>query len=93
MLHSKFRYYVPIKEIGYESIYFYKDEFDERIVPNEIVDYLEGMIQIETAAYTDEFGLEYMVIQVETDAPIPYEVWLVNGEVVPDFTILEDNQS
>lgn len=51
VLEKKFNYYVPtIKELSYESVYFYKDEFDERIVPKEVVDHLESTIQTETAS-------------------------------------------
>ena len=49
VLHAKYGYYVPTN----------KNEFDELIVPKEVVDHLEGTIQTETAAYTDEAGVEY----------------------------------
>jgi len=92
VLFQKYGYYVPISEIGYESHTFYKEEIDERLVPTFVLEHLENLIQTESANYTDAEGNYYLVIQVETDQPEPYEVWLVNDEVVPNFTDMEDEQ-
>ncbi|WP_342533889.1 hypothetical protein MHB40_03160 [Lysinibacillus sp. FSL K6-0057] len=92
VLFQKYGYYVPISEIGYESHSFYKEEIDERLVPMFVLEHLENLIQTESANYTDAEGNYYLVIQVETDQPEPYEVWLVNDEVVPNFTDMEDEQ-
>ena len=85
VLFQKYGYYVPLAEIGYESHLFNKEEIDEELVPTSVIDHLEGSISTESASYTDAEGNYYLVIQVETGAIEPYEVWLVNGEVVPNF--------
>ena len=85
VLFQKYGYYVPLKEIGYESHTFYREEIDEDLVPASVLERLEEPIQTESASYTDAKGDYYLVIQVETGNVTPYEVWLVNGEVVPNF--------
>ena len=90
VLFQKYGYYVPISEIGYESHIFYREEIDERLVPPFVLEHLEDPISTESANYTDAEGNYFLVIQVETDQPEPYEVWLVNDEVVPNFARMED---
>ena len=85
VLFQKYGYYVPLAEIGYESNLFYKEEIDEELVPTSVIDQLEGSISTESASYTDAEGNYYLVIQVETGAVDPYEVWLVNGVVDKEF--------
>lgn len=85
VLTKKLGYYVPISEIGYESMSFYKDEVDEQLVPSHIIEHLAEAINADIASYTDVDGNYYLVIIIETGLPEPYEVWLVNDEVVIDF--------
>lgn len=92
VLFQKYGYYVPLAEIGYESHLFYKEEIDEELVPTSVIDHLEGPISTESASYTDAEGNYYLVIQVETGAVEPYEVWLVNDVVVPNFVEMENEQ-
>lgn len=80
---EKYDIYVPINEVGMESVTLYKEEFDERLVPAGVIDHLEGPIETESANYIDANGDEHLVILVETGCAEPYEVWLLNGEVVP----------
>lgn len=85
VLTKKLGYYVPISEIGYESMSFYKDEVDEQLVPSHIIEHLAEAINADSASYTDVDGNYYLVIIIETGLPEPYEVWLVNDEVVGDY--------
>ncbi|RUL49800.1 hypothetical protein [Lysinibacillus antri] len=78
VLTKKLGYYVPISEIGFESLSFYKDEIDETLVPLHIIDHLVELIVANSASYTDVAGNYYLVIIVETGLSEPYEVWLVN---------------
>ncbi|MCM3389148.1 hypothetical protein M3649_13480 [Ureibacillus chungkukjangi] len=71
VLHQKYGYYVPIREIGYESNLFYKDELDENLVPLEVVDHLVEPFMTVAASYTDVEGNYFLVIQVETGAVEP----------------------
>ncbi|WP_233190065.1 hypothetical protein [Sporosarcina sp. P35] len=64
-----------------------RDEVDERLVPLHVIDHLADPILADSASYTDEKGNFYLVIIIETGLPEPYEVWLVNDEIVPDFTV------
>lgn len=85
VLTKKLGFYVPISEIGYESIWFMKEEVDERLVPKHILESLSDTIVADTASYTDAEGNYYLVIIIEAGNPEPYEVWLVNDEVDPLF--------
>ena len=79
---EKYGIHVPISEVGMESIILYKEEFDEKLVPVGVVDHLEGPIETESASYIDGNGNEHLVILVEIGCVDPYEVWLLNGEVI-----------
>ena len=82
---SKLGYYVPINQIGYETIRLMKDEVDTMLIPKYILDNLGDPIVADSASYTDANGKYYLVIIIETGLPEPYEVWLVNDEVVRNF--------
>ncbi|WP_312505954.1 hypothetical protein [Lysinibacillus sp.] len=92
VLFQKYGFYVPLVEIGYESYTFYKEEIDEALVPASVIEHLEEPILTESASYIDLEGNYYLVIQVETGAVEPYEVWLVNDEVVPHFAKQEEEE-
>ncbi|MDN4492146.1 hypothetical protein [Ureibacillus aquaedulcis] len=85
VLTKKLGYYVPIREIGHETISFYKEEVDHLLVPSHIINHLAEPIIADSASYTDAVGNYYLVIIIETRLPEPYEVWLVNDEVVSEF--------
>lgn len=72
-------------EIDYESHTFYREEIDENLVPDSILECLEETIQTESASYIDVEEDYYLVIHVETNNVEPYEVCLVNGEVDKHF--------
>ena len=85
VLTKKLGYYVPIREIGYETLWFIKDEVDAALVPPNIIEHLAEPIIADSASYTDNDGNYYLVLIIETGYPEAYEVWLVNDKVVPDF--------
>lgn len=85
VLFQKYGYYLPLSEIGYESMVFYREEIDEELVPASVLEHLVEPFQTESASYTDAEGNYYLVIQVEVGEVEPYEVWMVNDEVVKDF--------
>jgi len=87
---KKYGISVPLSEVGMESVTLFKEEFDEDLVPAVVIDHLEGPIETESASYTDENGDEYLVILVETGSVDPYEVWLLNGEVISSKCGRED---
>lgn len=79
---EKYGIHGSIGEVGMESISLFKEEFDEQLVPARFIDHLEGLIEAESASYIDENGDEYLIILVEIGCVDPYEVWLLNGEVI-----------
>ncbi|MEL4024032.1 hypothetical protein [Lysinibacillus endophyticus] len=85
VLTKKLGFYVPISEIGYETMSFYKEEVDHVLVPPHIIEHLAEPIIADSASYTDSDGNYYLVIIIETGLPEPYEVWLVNDKVIPEF--------
>lgn len=85
VLTEKLGYYVPIEKIGYETVGFMKDEIDEALVKLDVIDHLAEPIYADSASYTDADGNYYLLLSIETGLPDPYEVWLVNDEVVSDF--------
>ena len=88
---EKYGIYVPLSEVGYETVFLYKEEMDEQLVPAGVVVHLEVPIETESASYNDENGDEYFVMLVETGCVDPYEVWLLNGEVIPNNAGSDDN--
>lgn len=85
VLTKRLGYYVPISEIGYETIAFMKDEIDEAIIKLEVINHLAEPIYADSANYTDAEGDYYLLLSIETGLPDPYEVWLVNDEIVRGF--------
>lgn len=83
ILTKKLGIYVPISQIGYETICFMKDEVDETLIPPHIISHLSEPITADSASYTDEDGNYYLIIIIETGNQESYEVWLVNDEVIP----------
>ncbi|AWE06342.1 hypothetical protein DCE79_02605 [Lysinibacillus sp. 2017] len=86
VLFKKYGYYVPISEIGYESHEFYAEEIDEALVPKYVIEHLAEPITTESASYTDANGDYYLVMHIETGEVEPYEVWMINDEIIPNFT-------
>lgn len=84
VLFQKYGYYIPISQIGYESHAFYRQEIDEQLVPNFVLEHLEEPFETENASYTDAEGNYYLIIQVDINEE-PYKIWLVNDEVVRNF--------
>lgn len=85
VLTEKLGYYVPIEEIGYETLAFMLDEIDEAIIKLEVINHLAEPIYVDSANYTDAEGNYYLLLSIETGLPDPYELWLVNDEIVRDF--------
>lgn len=76
---------IAIDEVGYESLQFEKEEIDETLIPTEILAHLPEPIVITSVDFTDADGNYYLYLSVSRDViGLPsYEVWLINGEVIP----------
>ena len=77
---------ISIDEVGYESILFEKEEIDETLIPTSILAPLPEPIVTSSVDFTDTDGNYYLYLSVSRDEinKPPYEVWLVNGEVIPN---------
>ena len=77
---------ISIDEIGYESLLFEQGEIDETLIPTAILAPLPETIVTTSADFTDDEGNYYLYLSVSRDEinkPLN-EVWLVNGEVIPN---------
>jgi len=77
---------ISIDQVGYESLLFEKEEIDERLIPTAILASLSEPIVTSSVDYTDEEGNYYLYLSVSRDEiGLPtYEVWLLNGELIPN---------
>ncbi|MGE7672111.1 hypothetical protein ACQKMV_00830 [Lysinibacillus sp. NPDC094403] len=77
---------ISVNEVGYESLQFEKEEIDEILIPTEILAPLLEPIMTTSVDYTDAEGNYYLYLSVSRDEiGLPsYEVWLVNGELIPN---------
>lgn len=77
---------ISIDEVGYESLLFEKEEIDETLIPTSILARLPEPIETSSVDYTDKEGNYYLYLSVSCDdiGLPPYEVWLINGEVIPN---------
>lgn len=75
---------ILLDELGYESLCFEKEEIDEKLIPKEVLAPLKEPIVPSSVDYTDEEGHYYLYLAVcREDIKLePYEVRLVNGEVI-----------
>lgn len=73
---------VPQTEIPVESVQLYADEMGEKLVPVDVLKNVTEPIDAEMASYSDEIGVEYLLIQLEIGRGKIHEVWLVDDEVV-----------
>ncbi|ATP39002.1 hypothetical protein CSE16_02620 [Solibacillus sp. R5-41] len=62
VMMEKYGIYVPLSEVGYETVFLYKEEMDEQLVPAGVVDYLEGPMETESASYIDENEDKHLMI-------------------------------
>lgn len=78
---------ISLDEVGYESLHFEKEEIDETLIPAAILEPLPEPIVTSSVDYTDEKGNYYLYLTVSREVIncSPYEVWLVNGEIIPNI--------
>ncbi|RUL54151.1 hypothetical protein [Lysinibacillus antri] len=85
VLSKKYDVHVSISDIGYETVWFEKDDVDEQLVPADVLEALADPIIADSANFTDDQGDYYVVIVIDTGQLEPYEIWMVNGKAIPDF--------
>lgn len=76
---------VSIDEIGYETIWLYKDEIDEALIPSAILETLSEVVVASSILFTDENGVEYMRIAVQDEITLAYDKyvrWFIDYQAV-----------
>ena len=90
VLTMKLGFYVPTNEIEHETLWLFKDELDPLIADKSIIHQLDETVIAHSASYEAEDGTYYLLLQVLLKDNTFHEVWLVNDQVVPDFTKKEN---
>lgn len=85
VLEQKLQKEIKLHEIGYETISLMHDEIDTEMVPISIISKLEEPVVCNCANYTDDEGNYYTLVSIEIEKAKPYEVWLIDDQVVPHF--------
>lgn len=86
VLERKLRKEIQLNEIGHETISLMREEIDEEIISASIIFNLPEPVVCDCANYTDDDGNYYTLISIELENASPYEVWLIDDKVVPQFT-------
>lgn len=76
---------IQFQDIGYESVCLMHDEIDTEMVPMSVISKLAEPVICDCANYTDDKGNYYTLISIEIENTSPYEVWLIDDKVVPQF--------
>lgn len=86
VLTKKLGYYISTNEIGHETLWLYKDELDQSMVDESILEQLDETVIAHSAGYEAEDGVYYLMLQIQLVTGAFHEVWLVNEQVAPNFT-------
>ena len=73
---------ISIDEIGYETVWLYKEEVDEALIPSAVLKTLEEVVVASSVLYIDENGDEYMRIAVQNHETLEYDKyvrWFINN--------------
>lgn len=74
---------ISIDEIGYETVWLYKDEVDEHLIPLDVLEILDEVVIASSILYVDENGDEYMRLAVQDHETLEYDKyvrWFINNE-------------
>lgn len=74
---------ISIDEIGYETVWLYKDEVDEHLIPLDVLETLDEVVIASSILYVDENGDEYMRLAVQDHETLEYDKyvrWFINNE-------------
>lgn len=86
VLEQKLGKEIELQDIGYETVCLMHDEIDTEMVPMSVISKLAEPVSCDCANYTDDEGNYYTLISIEIENASPYEVWLIDDKVVPQFT-------
>lgn len=85
VLEQKLGKEIDLQDIGYETVCLMHDEIDTEMIPMRIISKLEEPVVCDCANYTDDEGNYYTLVSIEIEKAKPYEVWLIDDQVVPHF--------
>lgn len=85
VLEQKLGKEIELKDIGYETVCLMHDEIDTKMVPMSVISKLAEPVSYDCANYTDDEGNYYTLISIEIEDASPYEIWLIDDKVVPQF--------
>lgn len=73
---------VSIDEIGYETVWLYKEEVDDFLIPLDVLETLDEVVVASSILYIDENGDEYMRLAVQDHETLEYDKyvrWFINS--------------
>lgn len=85
VLEQKLGKEIELQDIGYETVSLMHEEIDTEMVPMSVISKLAEPVICDCANYTDDEGNYYTLISIEIENTSPYEVWLIDDKVVPQF--------
>ena len=74
---------ITIDDIGYETVWLYKEEVDEVLIPLDVLETLDEVVVASSVLYVDENGDEYMRLAVQDHETLEYDKyvrWFINSE-------------
>lgn len=74
---------ITIDDIGYETVWLYKEEVDEVLIPSDVLETLDEVVVASSILYVDENGDEYMRLAVQDHETLAYDKyvrWFINNE-------------
>ena len=67
---------VSIDEIGYETVWLYKEEVDDFLIPLDVLETLDEVVVASSILYIDENGDEYMRLAVQDHETLEYDKYV-----------------
>lgn len=74
---------ITIDDIGYETVWLYKEEVDEALIPSDVLETLDEVVVASSILYVDKNGDEYMRLAVQDLETLEYNKyvrWFINSE-------------
>ncbi|WP_223553884.1 hypothetical protein [Lysinibacillus sphaericus] len=76
---------LTVSQLSYETIELYRDEIDETMIPDSVLETLDEIVIASSIIFVDEKGDEYLRIAVLNDETAEYDKfvrWFINNEPI-----------
>lgn len=76
---------LTIDDVSYETIWLYKDEIDETLIPADVLETLSEVVVASSILFVDENEVEYMRIAVQDEKTLAYDKyvrWFVDYKAI-----------